>query len=99
MTDRVLNETLLALLGGDAGLLRQMREAGWVPPDEVDLSAEHAETARVVHTLIHELEVNWAGVEVIVRMRSELVATRRQLAELVELLKRRSEQGGETPGS
>ena len=45
--------------------------------------------ARVVGTLIHELDVNWAGAEVILRMRSEIVATRRQVVELLALLQAR----------
>jgi hypothetical protein len=37
---------------------------------------------------VHELEVNWAGVEIVLHMRSQLVATRKQLAELAELVRR-----------
>ena len=36
--------------------------------------------------------VNWAGAEVILRMRSELVATRRQVTELLVLLKTRNDE-------
>jgi hypothetical protein len=93
MTSRVARDILLELLEGDEELLGRLYEAGLVPRGEQTLAPEHAETARVVHTLAHELEVNWAGVEVIVRMRSELVATRRQVAELVEVLRRRKGPG------
>jgi hypothetical protein len=84
---RDLHQTLLALLEGDDELLEQLCEAGLVPRDEEELLPEHAETARVVCTLVRELEVNWAGVEIILRMRGELVETRRQVAELVVLLR------------
>jgi hypothetical protein len=93
VTERILRETLLALLQGDEALYAHMRAAGLLPDDEAALGPEHVETARVVASLAHELEVNWAGVEVIVRMRSELCATRRQVAELLDLLRRRGAGG------
>jgi hypothetical protein len=93
MTQSDLRARLLALLAEDERLYAQLREAGLLPREEGELAPEHLETARVVHTLVHELEVNWAGVEVVMHMRSQLVATRRQLNELAELVRRR--QGGE----
>jgi hypothetical protein len=42
-----------------------------------------------VGTLVHELDVNWAGAEVILRMRSQLVATQVQVTELLVLLQSR----------
>ena len=77
---------LLALLGHDEELHRLLCESGFVPRDEAALAAEHLELARVAHTLISELEVNWAGVEVVLRMRTELLDTQRQVAELLQLL-------------
>ena len=90
MTRQDLHQTLLQLLAGDAELRAQLAAAGLLPADEQELLPEHLETARVVRTLVHELEINWPGVEVILRLRSELVATRRQVAELAELLRKRS---------
>jgi hypothetical protein len=87
MTQRDLKATLRRLLAGDDALYAQLCEAGLVPRDDTALAAEHLETARVVRTLVHELEVNWAGVEIVLRMRSELVATRQQLAELAGVLR------------
>jgi hypothetical protein len=81
---------LLALLGNDAELHRLLCESGFVPREEQALAAEHLELARVAHTLISELEVNWPGVEVVLRMRSELLETQRQVAELLRLLHERS---------
>jgi hypothetical protein len=87
MTQRDLKATLQRLLAGDDALYAQLCEAGLVPHDDTALAAEHLETARVVRTLVHELEVNWAGVEIVLRMRSELLATRQQLAELAGVLR------------
>ena len=87
MSEPIARRILLALLEEDDDLLERLCEAGLVPREESSLRSEHAETARVVHTLVHELEVNWPGVEVILRMRAELVATRHQLRELAELIR------------
>lgn len=87
MTRRRHDEVLLEILGGRAELLERLREAGLCPGDEEELAPAHAETARVVRVLAEELEVNWEGIEIIVRLRGELVATRRQIAELIALLR------------
>jgi len=47
------------------------------------------ERVRVAHELVTELEVNVAGVAVIVRMREELLGARRDLVALVRELRRR----------
>jgi hypothetical protein len=92
MTQQDLSALLRGLLAGDDELYARLREAGFVPDDNA-LAPEHLETARVVRTLVQELEINWPGVEVIVRMRSELVATQRQVAELAELVRKLQEKG------
>jgi hypothetical protein len=78
---------LLELLHHDDSLFELLCDEGHLKRDEQRFSHEQAEVARVVGTLIHELDVNWAGAEVILRLRSELVATRRQMTELLVLLK------------
>jgi hypothetical protein len=83
-----LRESLELLLAGDRELYQQLSEAGFVPGDDSTLALEHLETARVAYTLVHELAVNWAGVEVVLHMRSQLVATRKQVGELAEIVRR-----------
>jgi len=90
MTRHVRKESVLALLQGDLELFERLCENGFLPQNEHEFSPEHLETVRVAHSLLHELECNWAGVEVALHLRSELVATRRQVAELVALLRERS---------
>ena len=87
-----LRERLELLLDGDTQLYVQLCESGFVPRDERALAPEHLETARVARTLVHELEVNWAGVEVVLHMRSQLVATRRQVGELAAIVRRTQKQ-------
>ena len=90
---RVIRATILSILEGDEQFYEQLRSQGLLPADEETLSATHVEVARVTHTLVRELEVNWAGVEVVLRMRSELIETRQQVAELLALLRGRESKG------
>jgi hypothetical protein len=87
MSSPSLRQRLMALLADDPALYDQLCDAGLVPREDTALVPDHLETARVVRTLVHELEINWAGVEVVLRMRTELLATRRQLVELAALLR------------
>ena len=54
--------------------------------DEAVISADDVERARVVTLLVRELEVNLPGAEVIVHMRDEMIAMRRQFTEILEEL-------------
>ena len=83
-----LRQTLELLLGGDRELYVQLCESGFVPSDDSALAPEHLEAARVARTLVHELEVNWAGVEIVLRMRTQLIQTHRQLDELAAIVRR-----------
>jgi hypothetical protein len=87
MSGRTVHETILLVLGDDRDLLERLCDAELVPRDRDALRPEHAEVARLVRTLTDELEVNWEGVEVILRLRDELVATRHQIRELLVLLR------------
>lgn len=87
MTQPRLQELLQRLLSDDASLAQQLREAGHLPKSDEELTPEQLETARVARTLIHELELNWAGVEVVLHLREELRATRRQVAELAMIMR------------
>jgi hypothetical protein len=83
-------ERLLFLLGGDRALLEQLREGGFLPKEDGPIEPEHAEVARIAHTLAHELDVNWPGVEVALHLRGRLVAVEAQMAELIVFVKQRS---------
>jgi hypothetical protein len=89
MSERIAMAELLSLLAGDAELLERLCAEELVPRDERALLPAHLETARIVDTLVHELEVNWPGVEVILRLRTELLETRAQVERLVALLRER----------
>jgi hypothetical protein len=87
MSARTVHETILLVLDDDRDLLERLREAELVPRDPAALRPEHAEIARLVRTLLVELDVNWEGVEVILRLRAELMATRVQIRELLAVLR------------
>jgi MerR family transcriptional regulator, heat shock protein HspR len=54
--------------------------------DDVVISFEDAERLRVGAMLLREMEVNLAGVEVILHMREELVAMQQQFRQILETL-------------
>lgn len=88
MTEKFTFEALVAFLDGDREIVEGLERAGILDQHGGGTySSEEIEYARVAHVLLRELEVNWAGVEVILRMRSELLMTRRHLAEMAEIVR------------
>jgi MerR family transcriptional regulator/heat shock protein HspR len=53
---------------------------------EALLSADDEERVRLAHLLTTELDVNLAGVEVIVHMRESMLAMQRQFADILDAL-------------
>ena len=91
MTHPITLRELLELLHQDTTLFDLLCEEGHIERAGEHFTHEEAETARVVGTLVHELDVNWAGAEVILRMRAQLVATQVQVTELLVLLQSRQD--------
>lgn len=87
MTEMVSLERLVEILDGDRNLLAEMEEAELLERGQAEFSDDEVERVRVTRTLVRELGVNWAGVDIILRMREDLLNTRRQVAELVDALK------------
>jgi len=94
MTRRIVRATILSVLEGDEDLYEQLLQQGLVPHDESTLGPSHVELARVTQTLVRELDLNWAGVEVVLRLRSELHETRSQVRELLRLLEHEQKKRG-----
>ena len=87
MTTRERIDEVLRQLGlGDGDLLESLRDEGLFPDDEI--SSSEAEDLRVAVVLMREMGVNAAGVEVILRLRSRLVALQSRTEEALRLLLR-----------
>lgn len=54
--------------------------------DEPVISSDDADKARLACLLLNELEVNFPGAEVILHMRDEMIAMRRQFGKILETL-------------
>ena len=75
----------------DDALVHTLAEEGLIEikhtlDDELVISLDHAERLRVGALLIREMEVNLAGVEIILRMREDLVGMQRQFYEVLQTL-------------
>ncbi len=75
-------EALLKLVEGDQEIIDILTSLGILPNDAIAYSPEDVESILVTRTLVRELDVNWPGVEVILRMRRQLLLTRLRLAEV-----------------
>jgi hypothetical protein len=93
MTETSL-QMLMQMLEGDREILELLREMDLVAADCQSFGAEQVECALVARTLMRELEVNPPGVEIILRMRSQMLAMQRQLAELLAVLRSTREPTG-----
>ena len=86
---RYTYQTLVELVDGDTDLIALLVDEGEiVRRGEDDVVTVDVERVLVARTLVRELEIGWPGVEVILRLRDELAAARRRLAELETPTKR-----------
>ena len=82
---RIRTEEVLVVLGIDAGpLLAHLREEGLFEQEE--LEADEAEELRVAATLMEQLGVNAAGVEVALHLRRRMQALEARAHALIEAL-------------
>ncbi len=84
-------EQILELVGIDTVFLIDLEREEIVSgdaPEEGGYSERMLERARVAHELVHELDVNVEGAAIIVCMREELAALRRDLAALADEVRR-----------
>ena len=80
---RYTYQHLVELLDGDNELIARLVEEGEiVQRDDDDVVVVDVDRVLLARTLVRELEVDWPGVEIILRMRDDLVAARRRIAEL-----------------
>jgi hypothetical protein len=82
MTVRIAYERLLALVDEDRELVALLLEEGVIEQHAEGFTAIDLDRVMAAHTLMRELEVNLPGIDIILRLREELNAARRRLAEL-----------------
>jgi hypothetical protein len=79
---KVTYQHLLELVGGDRDLIERLIEIGEIEERDAGMAIVDVDRVLVVRTLVRELEVDWPGVEVILRLLGELADARRRIAEL-----------------
>lgn len=90
MSRRYTYQRLVELLGGDDELIAQLVDEGEIERLDDDVVLVNVDRVLVARTLVRELEVDWPGVEVILRLRQDLLEARTRIAALeAELAKLR----------
>lgn len=80
---RYTYQHLLELVDGDDELIARLVEEGEiVRRDDGDIVRVDVERVLVARTLYRELEIDWNGIEVILRLRDELAAARKRIEQL-----------------
>jgi hypothetical protein len=79
-------QRLVELVEGDHDLIEHLVDEGVIERRENDRVIVDVDVVLVARTLWRDLDVEWPGIEVILRMRAELAAARRRIAELEEKL-------------
>lgn len=81
MTARFTYRHLAELIGGDDELIAWLIDEGVIEVRDGDRAMVDVDSVLAARTL-RELEVDWSGLEIILRLRGELAAARRRIAEL-----------------
>jgi hypothetical protein len=79
---RFTYQMLVELVDGDTELIARLVEEGEIEPRDDGHAMVDVERVQIAHMLLRELEVDWPGVEVILRLRDDLVRARLRIAEL-----------------
>jgi len=82
MSTRFTYQHLVELVGGDDELIARLVELGEIEQRDDGIAVVDLDRVLTTRTLVRELEIDWPGVEVILRLLSELAAARRRIAEL-----------------
>ncbi|MGN6106588.1 MAG: hypothetical protein ACTHU0_15890 [Kofleriaceae bacterium] len=82
MTTRFTFRRLVELVEGDDALIERLVEEGVIERCDGDRALVDVDRVLLVRTLIRDLDVDWPGVELILRLRDELAAARARILEL-----------------
>ena len=78
---RFTYQALLALVEGDHDLIDHLVDEGLIERRDNDRVIVDVDVVLCARTLWRDLDVEWPGIEVILRLREELTAARRRIAE------------------
>ena len=81
MTARFTYQRLVELVDGDAELIAWLVDEGVIEQRDDDQVTVDVDSVLAARTL-RELDVDWSGIPIILRLRAELAAARRRIAEL-----------------
>ncbi|MBS1124033.1 MAG: MerR family regulatory protein [Deltaproteobacteria bacterium] len=81
-TTRFTYQHLLTLVEGDTELIEHLIEEGLIERRDEDRAMVDVDRVLVARTLWRDLDIEWPGIEVILRMRDDLARARRRIAEL-----------------
>ena len=84
---------MLDLLDGDQELIARLIEEGEIERRDEIVAVVDLDRVLIARTLVRELEIDWPGVEVILRLLGELADARRRIAELERAASARGEIG------
>lgn len=79
---RFTYQRLVDLVDGDGELIERLVEEGVIERREGDRVVVDVDRVLLCRTLWRELEIDWPGIEVILRLRDELDRARKRIAEL-----------------
>lgn len=79
---RLTYQHLIDLVDGDHELIAQLVEEGEIERRDDAVVVVDVDRVLIARTLVRELEVDWPGVEVILRLLRELAEARQRIAEL-----------------
>jgi hypothetical protein len=82
MNARYTYQRLVELVGGDQDLIARLVEEGEIARVDGDVAVVNIDRVLIAQTLVRELEIDWAGVDVILRLQEELGAARQRIAQL-----------------
>lgn len=75
-------QDLLALVGGDRDLIAHLIEDGEIEQRDATVAVVDLDRVLVARTLVRELEINWPGVAVVLRLLDDLAIAHRRIDEL-----------------
>jgi hypothetical protein len=81
VTARFTYQRLVELVDGDAELIAWLVDEGVIEQRDDDQVTVDVDSVLAARTL-RELDVDWSGIPIILRLRAELAAARRRIAEL-----------------